>query len=152
MASEKREASSAKQGAVVEEGGPMTAVLRLQHASVPMPAGGHEAARRFYGDALGMEEVAPPSTLPAGSVVWFRAGADGQEVHVYVEAGGGPNPNTSSQHLCLQVEDLAAIRERLEGRGVTVEETVPIVNRPRGFVRDPFGNLIELTQITGEYA
>jgi len=127
----------------------MTAVLRLHHASVPMPADGHDAARAFYGDALGMTEVPPPSTLPAGSVVWFRAGGDDQEVHVYVEEGG---PNTPSQHLCLQVRDLATLRERLSGRGVPVEEAVPIVNRPRGFVRDPFGNLIELTQITGDYA
>lgn len=114
-----------------------------------MPADGHDAACGFYGDALGMTEVAPPSTLQAGSVVWFQAGEDGQEVHVYVEAGGGPN--TPSQHLCLQVADLAQFRERLDGRGIPVEETVPIVNRPRGFVRDPFGNLIELTQITGDY-
>lgn len=128
----------------------MTVVLRLHHASVPMPAGGHDTARAFYGGALGMTEVAPPSTLPGGSVVWFRAGGDGQEVHVYVEDGGGPN--TPSQHLCLQVEDLAAVRTRLDGHGIPVEEAVPIVNRPRGFVRDPFGNLIELTEITGEYA
>ncbi len=127
----------------------MTVVLRLHHASVPMPADGHDAARAFYGDALGMIEVPPPSTLPARSTVWFRAGGAGQEVHLFVQDGG--SPNTASQHLCLQVEDLAAFRERLDGRGVPVEEAVPIVNRPRGFVRDPFGNLIELTQITGEY-
>ena len=32
-----------------------------------------------------------------------------------------------------------------------VEETIAIKNRPRFFVRDPFENLIELTQITGDY-
>ncbi|MDP9354482.1 MAG: VOC family protein [Chloroflexota bacterium] len=132
----------------------MAAVLRLHHASVPMPVDGHDTAREFYGGVLGMTEVEPPSTLPAGSVVWFRVGGNGQEVHVYVEDEGGPN--TPSQHLCLQVEDLAAFRERLDGHGVPVEEAVPIVNRPRGFVRDPFGNLIEnlieLTQIAGDYA
>lgn len=106
----------------------MTAVLRLHHASVPMPASSHDTARAFYGGVLGMTEVPPPSTLPAGSVVWFRAGGNGQEVHVYEEDGGGPN--TPSQHLCLQVEDLAAFRTRLDGHGIPVEETVPIVNRP----------------------
>jgi catechol 2,3-dioxygenase-like lactoylglutathione lyase family enzyme len=127
----------------------MPTVLRLQHTSVPMPADGHDAARRFYGRALGMDEVTPPSSLMVGELVWFRAGNDGHEVHVFVDEAMAAK--SAGQHLCLQVDDLAAMRTRLAENGVEVEETIPIKNRPRFFVNDPFGNRIELTQITGDY-
>jgi catechol 2,3-dioxygenase-like lactoylglutathione lyase family enzyme len=127
----------------------MPAVLRLQHTSVPMPADGHEAARRFYGGALGMAEVKPPASLMVGRLVWFRAGPDGHEVHVFVDEG--MTAKSAEQHLCLQVDDLSALRTQLDQHGVAIEETVAITNRPRLFVNDPFGNKIELTQITGDY-
>jgi catechol 2,3-dioxygenase-like lactoylglutathione lyase family enzyme len=127
----------------------MPAVQRLQHTSVPMPQGGQAAARAFYGQALGMEEITPPSSLDRPNLVWFRAGRDGHEVHVFVEDPAGENSN--AQHLCLQVDDIEAYRAQLKVHGIAIEETTPIVNRPRFFVRDPFNNLVELTQITGEY-
>ena len=127
----------------------MATVQRLQHASVPMPPGGEEAARTFYGDALGMVEVAPPATLRHLRLAWFRAGDDGHEVHCFTEEGFGPN--SPGQHLCLQVDHIEGFRRRLGQHGVAVEETDAIPTRPRFFVHDPFGNRIELTQILGPY-
>lgn len=127
----------------------MAAVQRVQHVSVPMPAGGQAAARRFYGQALGLEEVTPPAELRHLSLVWFRTGDEGHEVHCFAEERLGPN--SPAQHLCLQVDDLTAFRERLVEYEVAIEETTAIHNRPRFFVRDPFGNLVELTQILGAY-
>lgn len=125
----------------------MAFVIRLQHTSVPMPPGGGEQARAFYGGALGMTEKAPPSTL--SNVVWFEAGPDGHEVHCFTEPNFEAQGN--QQHLCLQVDDLDGLRAHLAERGIAVEETIAIKNRPRCFVRDPFQNLVELTQITGDY-
>lgn len=125
----------------------MSFVTRLQHTSVAMPADGAERAREFYGGSLGMREKVPPSSL--SNVVWFEAGPDGQEVHCFVDVDFVANGN--QQHLCLQVDDLQALRTHLAVRGVPVEETVAIRNRPRCFVRDPFQNLVELTQINGDY-
>lgn len=122
-------------------------VTRLQHTSIPMPSDGPDRARSFYGDALGMTEKQPPSSL--SNVVWFEAGPDGQEVHCYIDFEFAPLAN--QQHLCLQVNDLDALRSHLAQHGVPIEETITIKNRPRFFVRDPFENLIELTQITGDY-
>ncbi len=124
-------------------------VLRLQHASVPMPAGGNDEARAFYGGVLGLDEIPPPSSLDAEQIIWFSAGGGGHEVHLFTEDGFGPN--SPGQHLCLQVDDLDATRERLGDHGVAIEETTLIPNRPRFFVRDPFGNRVELTQILGDY-
>jgi catechol 2,3-dioxygenase-like lactoylglutathione lyase family enzyme len=127
----------------------MPVVQRLQHTSVPMPQGGQDAARAFYGKALGMEEVTPPSSLDQPNLVWFRAGQDGHEVHVFVDEP--PRQNSNAQHLCLQVDDIDAFRAQLKLHNVEIEETTAIVNRPRFFIRDPFNNLVELTQITGQY-
>jgi len=127
----------------------MVKVQRLQHASVPMPPGGNEAARAFYGGTLGLEEVPPPDTLDVERLVWFRVGADGHEIHVFTEAGNGPS--SPGQHLCLQVDDLAAMHQRLSDAGIAIEDPTAIPNRPRFFIHDPFGNRIELTQITGNY-
>jgi len=127
----------------------MPAVQRLQHVSVPMPPGGSADARRFYGEALGLEEIPPPADLRHLSLVWFGAGGDGQEVHCFAEERLGPN--SPAQHLCLQVDDLAAFRDRLAEHEVEVLEADPIRNRPRLFVRDPFGNRVELTEIRGDY-
>lgn len=124
-------------------------VMRLQHASVPMPLGGNDDARAFYNGILGMTEVAPPSSLDPEKIVWFQAGEGGHEVHVFTEEGS--RPNTPAQHLCLQLDDIGAMRAHLEKLGVPIEVPVAIHNRPRFNVRDPFGNLIELTQITGDY-
>lgn len=125
----------------------MAFVIRLQHTSVPMPPGGDDRARAFYGALLGMTEKTPPSTLR--NVVWFEAGPDGQEVHCFTEADFESQQN--QQHLCLQIDDLDALRAHLTRHGIPIEETIAIKNRPRFFVRDPFQNLIELTQITGVY-
>ena len=116
--------------------------LELQHVSVPMPAGGQAAARAFYGGLLGLEERDVPPKLAASELVWFRAGGD-CEVHVF-EASESP---PGGQHFCLRVDEgLAALRAKLEGAGVGVEDVTEIVGRPRFMCRDPFGNRLELTE------
>ena len=51
----------------------------------------------------------------------------------------------------MDVEDVAAMRERLANAGYEPRDTLPIRNRPRFFCRDPFGNDIEFTTIMGDY-
>ncbi len=127
----------------------MAQVLRIQHVSVPMPPGGEADARGFYGEVLGLQEKAPPTALSHLNLVWFHAGADGLEIHVF-ENGTGETP-VMAQHLCLQVDDVDGYRKELIDRGVETEDTTEIHNRPRFFIRDPFGNQIEVTQVLGEY-
>lgn len=126
----------------------MPQVKRLQHTSVPMPPGGEEQARAFYGRALGMREIPKPSTL-SNNLVWFAVNDDGDEVHVFQDEKMGPR--TAAQHLCLEVDDLEAYRQRLSDHGFAPRNTDPIINRPRFLVRDPFDNLIEIVEIRGQY-
>lgn len=127
----------------------MSGIQHLQHTSVPIAPDGQAAARGFYGQALGLTEISPPRELRALSLVWFSAGKDGQELHCFADER--PISATSGQHLCFEVDDLDVFRHRLEAHGVPIEEAEAIRNRPRCFVRDPFGNLLELTQIDGPY-
>ena len=59
--------------------------------------------------------------------------------------------NSAAQHLCLEVDDIAAYQARLTDAGYDVRIPETIFNRPRLFVRDPFQNLIELVEIRGQY-
>jgi catechol 2,3-dioxygenase-like lactoylglutathione lyase family enzyme len=125
----------------------MPRVQRLQHTSVPMPPGSEEDARRFYGLILNMEEKPVPESLKHLGLVWLKAGDD--EIHVFSEENFG---NASvEQHFCLHVDDIDWYRQRLVRYDVPIEETISVPNRPRFFVRDPFGNKIEMTEVRGDY-
>ena len=121
--------------------------MRLQHVSIPRPPGADSAARAFYGDLLGLTEIAPPASLTSLNVLWFQL-EDAAELHLFVEEPMGQDH--SGRHFCLAVADVVALRTRLEAAGITVVGDIPIPGRPRFFVRDPFGNLIELTTIEGD--
>lgn len=126
----------------------MSTIVRLQHASIPMPPGGNDRAREFYGSRLGLKEKRVPGSLDSSQIIWFELGPEGDELHVFTEDGDGPSPG---QHVCIQVEDISAWRELLTRNGIEVEETQRIVNRPRFFILDPFGNRLEITQVLGDY-
>lgn len=121
---------------------------RLQHVSVPRPPGSDSAARRFYGEALGLTEIMPPKALADLNVIWYHLGG-GTELHLLTEEPTGQDH--SGRHFCLAVDDVEALRERLEAAGIAVVGTTPIPGRPRYFCRDPFGNMIEITTVEGDY-
>lgn len=117
--------------------------MRLQHVSIPIPPGGEDRAREFYGGLLGLEERDVPPLLDPERLLWFRVGGD-LELHLFIEG----EPPLDARHFCLAVDgELDALRARLEAAGVVTSDTTPIVGRPRWFCRDPFGNLLELTYI-----
>jgi catechol 2,3-dioxygenase-like lactoylglutathione lyase family enzyme len=141
--------SLAASGVVERKGeghmGDTVRVQRLQHVSVPRPRGSADAARRFYGGILGLAETAVPATLAHLDLVWYRMGDD--ELHLFGDERGVVNP---AQHFCIQVDDVEALRRRFAAAGVAIGEEPEIPNRPRFTVRDPFGNLIEVTTILGD--
>jgi catechol 2,3-dioxygenase-like lactoylglutathione lyase family enzyme len=117
--------------------------VRLQHVSIPIPAGGEAAARAFYGDLLGLEERSVPPHLAPDGFIWYRTGAPDLELHLFI----GSDPPEDARHLCFELSGLEELRARLEAAGHATRDPTPIVGRPRFFCRDPFGNLIEFARI-----
>lgn len=97
---------------------------------------------------MGLAEVKPPTSLSALDLIWFQL-AENTELHIMVEEPGGQD--RSGRHFCLAVDDIVELRSRLEAAGITAVNDTPIPGRPRFFIRDPFGNLIEITSIEGNY-
>ena len=118
--------------------------MRIHHVQVSCPAGGEDAARRFYGEGLGIPEVAKPPVLAARGGCWFRDGdGAGVEIHVGVEDGFAP---ARKAHPAFLVEDLDATAVRLEGLGFVVDRTEEhtFPGHRRFHTADGHGNRVEL--------
>lgn len=119
------------------------AVLGLHHAQVFYPAGEEAAARRFYGDQLGLREIPKPESLRSQGGLWFEA-PNGGQVHLSIEADLALHPR---RHFAFRVADVGRSRRELEASGVRSEDAAPITGWRRCYVFDPFGNKIELDEI-----
>jgi catechol 2,3-dioxygenase-like lactoylglutathione lyase family enzyme len=107
-----------------------------------MPDGEEPEAVAFYADTLGLEQIDKPSQLSPRGGVWFRSGSD-LEVHLGVEEGFRP---AVKAHPAILVEGLDGLRTRIEQAGYKVSDSVPIEGFERVYVRDPFGNRLELIE------
>ena len=121
-------------------------MLILQHVAVTFPPGEVDAIRAFYGRGLGLTEIPVPDEVADRGWVWFATGHPGVELH-FIPHPIAPDPGRA-HHFCLQVDDLPAVRSRLEAVGATVADAGSRINgRDRAFVRDGVGNLVELVQL-----
>jgi catechol 2,3-dioxygenase-like lactoylglutathione lyase family enzyme len=114
-------------------------VVGLDHVQLAAPPGCEAEARRFFGELLGLTELAKPQALDGRGGVWFALG--GQQLHVGVEDGHRP---AHKAHPALAVRDLDALATRLEAAGVPVEWDGSLPGVPRFYTADPWGNRIEL--------
>lgn len=120
----------------------MIQFTRIHHLLLGVPVGALAAARAFYGGVLGLPEA--PLPHPAATL-WYLVG--GIELHIQeVAEPVGPR---SKQHPAFEVAHLAEARQALAARGVAIEPASTINGRQRFFVRDPFGNRLELLQLAG---
>ncbi len=132
---------------------------RLHHVQVSCPAGGENAARAFWVDALGLTEVEKPEPLRGRGGCWFRSydakGEVSAEIHVGVDttlveeraAASVSKPRPAAKaHLALVVDDLDAVVVSLRAAGHPVDltegETFPGYSRLH--TTDPHGNRVEI--------
>ncbi len=121
-------------------------MLTLQHVAVTFPPGGEATVRAFYGEGLGLTEMRVPDEVAHLGWVWFATAHEGVELH-FIPHPIAPDPERI-HHFCLQVDDLEALRVRLESMGAVVSDAGSrILGRTRAFVRDGIGNLVELVQL-----
>jgi catechol 2,3-dioxygenase-like lactoylglutathione lyase family enzyme len=117
--------------------------MRLHHVQVSCPPGGEAAARAFYGDVLGLPEVAKPPVLAARGGVWFRD--RDVELHVGVE---DPFTPAGKAHPALLVDDIDAVAKAVESAGHAVTWDGDLPGRRRFYTHDGHGNRIEILGLT----
>lgn len=119
-------------------------LLQIDHIQLAMPQGGEAAARRFYGELLGLTEVEKPDNLRKRGGCWFEKGTI--KVHLGVEADFRA---ARKAHPAFLVEDLDGLVARLAQGGVTARRDEPLPGYTRVYVDDPFDNRIELMERLG---
>lgn len=112
-------------------------VERVDHVQIDVAD--LERARCFYGEVLGLPEIARPRSFDFAGA-WFAIGA--VDLHLVVRDPGHPG----SRHLCLWVADVRAAAEALAGAGheVAWDTRYKIEGVDRFFTRDPDGNRVEI--------
>lgn len=113
--------------------------MRLHHVQVSCPPGGEDAARRFYGEVVGLPEVAKPPVLASRGGVWFRG--DGVEIHVGVEEPFAP---ARKAHPALLVDDVDAVARATGAAGFPVVWDDDLPGYRRFHTRDGNGNRVEI--------
>lgn len=114
--------------------------VSLDHVQIAAPPGCEAAARRFFGDLVGLPEVEKPAPLQPRGGAWFALGD--RRLHVGVEADFEP-AHKAHVGLRLAPAELDALAERLAAAGfpVTWDEALP--GERRFYSADPWGNRIE---------
>jgi catechol 2,3-dioxygenase-like lactoylglutathione lyase family enzyme/L-amino acid N-acyltransferase YncA len=109
----------------------------VHHVQVAAPPGAEDAARAFYGDLLGLEELPKPERLQARGGVWFAVGDE--QLHVGIEKDFQPAWKAHPALALSGADELRALAHRLDAAGRQVRW-----DGPRFYVADPFGNRVEL--------
>lgn len=114
--------------------------MGIDHVQLGMPAGAEAArtAEEFYGGVLGLQSVPVPTTVRDRGGCWFEGSC--VKVHLGVEEPFRP---ARDAHPGLMVDDLVGLIQRIRTAG----SDLWLADDPRWVcTRDPFGNLIELTE------
>jgi catechol 2,3-dioxygenase-like lactoylglutathione lyase family enzyme len=117
-------------------------IVGIDHVQLPMPPGEEALARLFYAGVLGLTEVRKPLAVAGRGGAWF-VGPD-VSVHLGVE---DPVLPAQRAHPAFLVGDLERARRSLEAAGVPVIDDPAGVPVHRFYIRDPFGNRIELVDV-----
>ncbi len=114
--------------------------MRLHHVSIPMPPGGGERAKAFYAGVLGLPEIARPALLNEMDLAWFGL-EHGRQLHCFAVEDVRPQPEA---HVALGSMEYDALVGRLVEAGLAPRPDESWLGQRRCFIRDPFGNLVEI--------
>lgn len=130
---------------------------RLNHIAIAVPD--LEAGARLYRDTLGAEVSAPLPQPEHGVTVVFVSLPNSKVELLHPLGEGSPisaflarNPAGGVHHLCYEVEDILAARDRLKAAGARVlgdgEPRIGAHGKPVLFLnpKDFTGTLVELEQ------
>ena len=119
-------------------------IITIDHVNVIVPKSLEDAAKYFYGSLLGLKETPKPLESRGRGGAWYELGGVQLHLSVRAEATDG---RARKGHVCYTITDLAFAEEKLRASGIEIiPDDQPIPGKPRFYVRDPGGNLIELAQ------
>jgi catechol 2,3-dioxygenase-like lactoylglutathione lyase family enzyme len=130
-------------------------VLELHHHGIRIGPSEAEVkqALTFYHDVLGLDPDPGRPRIPTIDGHWMDVGGTAQ-IHLMGVDGQskfaqGPDRDPSRPHVALAVPDIQEARRELDRLGVDYWLTEGVVG-PQSqqlFLKDPFGNMIELHQV-----
>ena len=119
-------------------------IVELDHVNVVVEKSLETAAKNFYGVILGLKEIPKPEELRGNGGAWYQLGA----VQLHLSAKADMHSGQARKgHVCYTVANVARAEEQLRTSGIEIiPDDQPMPGKPRFYVRDPGGNLIELSQ------
>jgi catechol 2,3-dioxygenase-like lactoylglutathione lyase family enzyme len=118
-------------------------IIEINHVNVTVPSAMETSAKHFYGVLLGLPQIPKPEGTRQNIGAWFALGA----IQLHLSTEDGVANEASDAHVCYQVTDIAAADLHFRQAGVEIiSDGRPIRGQSRFFVRDPGGNLLEITQ------
>jgi len=131
---------------------------RLNHIAIAVPD--LKAASALYRDSLGAT-VSEPQPLPEHGVTVVFVNLPNTKIELLEPLGDGSpikpfldrNPEGGMHHVCYEVDDILAARDRLSGEGARIlgdgKPKVGAHGNPVLFLhpKDFFGTLIELEEV-----
>ena len=118
-------------------------IIGVNHVNVTVPTALEQVAKDFYAILLGLRQIPKPEGTRQNVGAWYDLGS-GVQLHLSIEDNVGNE--FSDRHVCYQVADAASAE--LHFRNARIEiipDTRPVKGVSRFFLRDPGGNMIEIT-------
>ena len=120
-------------------------IIGVSHVNVTVPAMLEGAAKHFYESVLGLAPIPKPEGTRQNMGAWYQLG----ELQLHLSVEDDVQNEASDRHVCYQVADINAASLQFRNAGVEIiADGRPVRGQLRFFVRDPGGNLIEITQKT----
>jgi catechol 2,3-dioxygenase-like lactoylglutathione lyase family enzyme len=123
-------------------------VVRYHHVNYGISRANIAAARRFYGELLGLTEIPPVPDPTRTRLIWFQV--ESQQLHLAIRDSVAPE---KGRHIALHVLDLEDLVNRLAASGVPLQQQASGQFWGRredtskfAFCFDPDGNRIELVE------
>ncbi|HSS18760.1 MAG TPA: VOC family protein [Pyrinomonadaceae bacterium] len=118
-------------------------IVTLDHVNVTVPAEHEEATKQFYASVVGLPEIPKPAGSRQNMGAWYQLGD--VQLHLSVEEV----QQTSDRHIGYEVVDIGKAEQQFSSAGIEIiPDKRPQAGRSRFYVRDPGGNLLEITQRT----
>lgn len=124
---------------------------KFNHWTITAPFGQKDQAKWFYGELLGLTEVPLPKDLESVyELIWYKL--FDYLIHIefakhFVRPDAHLHGVETPPHFAIEIKNIFAARKKLEAQGAQTRDAVPISDRDRFYLIDPFGNYIEIIEL-----